>query len=49
MVFVTPENNYEVVLTREQILNGMEIEDKIVENVVENHSDFIEMCKTMWC
>lgn len=40
VVFVTKDNSYDVSLTREQMLNGMEIEDLIVSNVVINHSDF---------
>lgn len=45
VVFVMPANNYEVVLSREQILNGMEIEDPIVVDVVACHSDFISTHK----
>ncbi|CAH1176800.1 unnamed protein product [Phaedon cochleariae] len=42
VVFVTPTSSSEVTLTREQILNGMEIEDNIVSNVVSHHTDFIK-------
>lgn len=45
VVFVTPENNYEIVLTREQLLSGMEIEDTIVSNIIESHSEFIAQHK----
>ncbi|KAJ8961775.1 hypothetical protein NQ318_021376 [Aromia moschata] len=45
VVFVTPDNSYEVVLSREQMLNGMEIEDTIVSNVVLSHTDFIQSQK----
>lgn len=41
VVFVTKDSSYDVSLTREQMLNGMEIEDLIVSNVVINHSDFL--------
>ncbi|KAK5649970.1 hypothetical protein RI129_000999 [Pyrocoelia pectoralis] len=41
VIFVTPQSNYEVLLTRDQIINGMEIEDSIVANVVDSHSEFI--------
>lgn len=41
VVFVTPDSSYEVTLTREQILSGMEIEDLIVSNIIANHTDFI--------
>ncbi|CAH0559329.1 unnamed protein product [Brassicogethes aeneus] len=45
VVFVTPDNNYEVVLTREQQLNGMEIEDGIVSNVIISHTEFMKNSK----
>lgn len=45
VVFVTPDSSYEVVLPREQMLSGMEIEDLIVSNVIANHSDFISQHK----
>lgn len=45
MVFVTPENNYELVLSREQVLSGMEIEEIIVSNVVMNHMDYVKSQK----
>lgn len=41
VVFVTPESSFEVSLTRDQLINGMEIEDLIVSNVVINHSSFV--------
>lgn len=34
MIFVTPTTSYEVVLTREQALSGLEIEEPIVADVV---------------
>ncbi|XP_060523718.1 phosphopantothenate--cysteine ligase [Cylas formicarius] len=40
VVFVTPDSSYEVVLSREQMLNGMEIEDVIVRNVAANHDEY---------
>ncbi|XP_050315821.1 phosphopantothenate--cysteine ligase [Anthonomus grandis grandis] len=43
VVFVTPDNHYDLVLTREQLLKGMEIEEIIVANVVANHTDYIKM------
>jgi len=45
VVFVTPENNYELVLSREQVLSGMEIEEIIVSNVVMNHMDDVKNLK----
>ncbi|KRT82949.1 hypothetical protein AMK59_3292 [Oryctes borbonicus] len=45
VVFVTPESSYEVSLSREQMINGIEIEDLIVCNVVLNHSNFIASFK----
>ncbi|XP_018578244.1 phosphopantothenate--cysteine ligase [Anoplophora glabripennis] len=42
VVFVTSDNSYEVVLSREQILSGMEIEDTIVSNIVLNHTEFMK-------
>lgn len=45
VVFVTPENNYELVLSREQVLSGMEIEEIIVSNVVMNHMDYVKNLK----
>ncbi|XP_022919672.1 phosphopantothenate--cysteine ligase [Onthophagus taurus] len=41
VVFVTPESSYEVSLTRDQMMNAMEIEDLIVSNIVIGHSDYI--------
>lgn len=34
VIFVTPTTSYEVVLTREQALSGLEIEEPIVADVV---------------
>lgn len=45
VVFVTPDSSYEVTLTREQILSGMEIEDVIVADVISNHTEFISQHK----
>ncbi|KAK9744038.1 DNA / pantothenate metabolism flavoprotein [Popillia japonica] len=45
VVFVTPESSYEVLLSREQMINGMEIEDLIVSNVVISHSNFLASFK----
>ncbi|GAB0088287.1 phosphopantothenate--cysteine ligase [Sergentomyia squamirostris] len=42
VVFVTPENSYEVHLTREQALSGLEIEEPIVADIVCKHEEFIE-------
>ncbi|XP_018334671.1 phosphopantothenate--cysteine ligase [Agrilus planipennis] len=42
VVFVSPENSYEISLTREQVLNGMEIESQIVSNVISCHSHFLK-------
>lgn len=42
VVFVTKDSSYDVSLTREQMLNGMEIEDSIVNNVIANHSEFLK-------
>ncbi|XP_044761954.1 phosphopantothenate--cysteine ligase [Coccinella septempunctata] len=41
VVFVTQENSYELVLTREQMLNGLEIEDLIVSNCIASHDQFV--------
>lgn len=42
VVFVYPDSSYELALTREQQLNGREIEDFIVANVIMNHADYLE-------
>ncbi|XP_055381045.1 phosphopantothenate--cysteine ligase [Condylostylus longicornis] len=42
VVFVTPTTSYEVHLTREQALSGLEIEEPIVADVVRKHEEFIE-------
>ncbi|KAK9878864.1 hypothetical protein WA026_003696 [Henosepilachna vigintioctopunctata] len=41
VVFVSLENSIEIALTKEQLLNGIEIEDSIVENVIANHDQFL--------
>lgn len=41
MIFVNPENSFELTLNRDQILNGLEIEDLIVTSIVQQHSEFI--------
>ncbi|XP_037027009.1 phosphopantothenate--cysteine ligase [Bradysia coprophila] len=41
VIFVTPTTSYEVVLTREQALSGLEIEEPIVADVVRKHDEFI--------
>ncbi|XP_017768114.1 PREDICTED: phosphopantothenate--cysteine ligase [Nicrophorus vespilloides] len=41
VIFVTPESNYDVSLTREQMLGGIEIEEPIISNVVHSHTNFI--------
>lgn len=41
MIFVNPENSFELILNRDQILSGLEIEDLIVSNIIQQHSDFI--------
>lgn len=45
VVFVTPDSTYELVLTREQLHSGMEIEDSIVSSVVANHMDYVHKTK----
>ncbi|KAF7270334.1 hypothetical protein GWI33_016696 [Rhynchophorus ferrugineus] len=45
VVFVTPENNYELVLSQQQVHNGIEIEETIVSNVVGQHNNYIKMQK----
>ncbi|XP_074027702.1 phosphopantothenoylcysteine synthetase [Leptinotarsa decemlineata] len=42
VVFVTPSTSFEVCLTREQMLSGIEIEDMIVSNVISSHTEFIK-------
>uniref|UniRef100_A0A1A9WS21 DNA/pantothenate metabolism flavoprotein C-terminal domain-containing protein n=1 Tax=Glossina brevipalpis TaxID=37001 RepID=A0A1A9WS21_9MUSC len=42
VVFVTPTTSYEVHLSREQSLQGLEIEEPIVADVVRKHSEFID-------
>ncbi|XP_017849452.1 phosphopantothenate--cysteine ligase [Drosophila busckii] len=41
VVFVTPTDSYEVHLSREQAHQGLEIEEPIVADVVQKHSEFI--------
>lgn len=41
VVFVTPEESYEINLTREQIHHGIEIEDPIVQNIVDRHTEIL--------
>lgn len=41
VVFVTPSSNYEIVLTKDQALSGLEIEEPIVADVVRRHQDYI--------
>ncbi|KAJ6650058.1 Phosphopantothenate--cysteine ligase [Pseudolycoriella hygida] len=41
VIFVTPTTSYEVVLTREQALSGLEIEEPIVADVVRKHDEFV--------
>lgn len=41
VVFVTPTTSYEVHLTREQALSGLEIEEPIVADVSRKHDEFI--------
>lgn len=42
VVFVYPDSSYELTLTREQQLNGKEIEEFIVAHLVMNHSDYLK-------
>ncbi|KAI8115283.1 hypothetical protein CVS40_12468 [Lucilia cuprina] len=44
VVFVTPTTSYEVHLSREQALQGLEIEEPIVADVVQKHGEFINSC-----
>lgn len=41
VVFVTPDSSYEIILTREQQLSGLEIENPIVADVVRRHDEHI--------
>lgn len=41
VIFVTPSTSYEVHLTREQSLSGLEIEEPIVADVVRKHEEFM--------
>ncbi|XP_056635851.1 uncharacterized protein LOC130444628 [Diorhabda sublineata] len=42
VIFVSPDNQEEVKLSREQIIDGIEIEKKIVHKVVTEHCKFIQ-------
>lgn len=42
MIFVSPTTSYEINLTKEQLLSGIEIEEHIVADVV-SYSDHSEM------
>ncbi len=44
VIFVTPTTSYEVVLTREQALSGLEIEEPIVADVVS-----CPTCSRLFC
>lgn len=48
VIFVTPNTSYEVHLTREQALAGLEIEEPIVADVVEKHGEFIASPSLQW-
>ncbi|XP_063707318.1 phosphopantothenate--cysteine ligase [Culicoides brevitarsis] len=39
VVFVTPETSYEIILTRDQQLSGLEIEQPIVADLVRRHEE----------
>lgn len=41
VVFVTPDTSYEIILTREQQLSGLEIEQPIVADLVRRHEEYI--------
>lgn len=41
VIFVTPTTSYEVHLTREQGLSGLEIEEPIVADIVHKHEEFM--------
>lgn len=46
VVFVTPDTSYEVHLTRDQALSGLEIEEPIVADIVCKHEEFIEQASS---
>lgn len=41
VILVTANTSYEVHLTREQALSGLEIEEPIVADVVRKHDEFL--------
>ncbi|XP_055324418.1 phosphopantothenate--cysteine ligase [Sitodiplosis mosellana] len=41
VIFVTPTSSYEINLTRDQLLAGLEIEEFIVADVVQSHEEFM--------
>lgn len=41
VVFVTPSNSDEIILTKDQALSGLEIEEPIVAEVIRRHEEFI--------
>lgn len=41
VVFCTPDDSYEIILTREQQLSGLEIEKPIVADIVCRHEEYI--------
>ena len=40
VVFVTPTSSEEIILTKDQALSGLEIEEPIVSEVVKRHQEF---------
>lgn len=48
VIFVTPTTSYEVHLTREQALSGLEIEEPIVADVVRKHEEFVAAAIHQW-
>lgn len=43
VIFVSPTTSYEINLTREQLLSGMEIEEHIVADVVSENDGISEI------
>jgi phosphopantothenate-cysteine ligase len=41
VVFVTPSNSDEIILTKDQALGGLEIEEPIVAEVIRRHEEFL--------
>lgn len=41
VVFVTPSNSDEIILTKDQALGGLEIEEPIVAEVIRRHEEFV--------